>query len=67
MRNYLQKSIEKYPEVKFEFSNPINAARNVLNLKANKINLNLEIAEDTSDILKIKVNSNNNNLGLSHI
>ena len=63
MRNYLQKSIKKYPEVKFEFSNPINAARNVLNLKANKINLNLEIAEDTSDILKIKVNSNNNIFG----
>ena len=34
---FLMISINKYPDVKFEFSNPINAAREVLKLKPKKL------------------------------
>ena len=63
MRNFLIISTNKYPDVKFEFSNPINAAREVLKLKPKKINLDLEIIEEKDNFLKIKVVSNKNLFG----
>lgn len=63
IRNYISISMKKFSDVKIHFSNPINAARKVLNLKQNLINLSLEILDNKKDLFKIKVTSNNNIFG----
>ena len=55
--------MSRFPNVRIHFTNPINAARKVLNLKAKKINLKLEITDNKKDFLRIKVTSNNNIFG----
>ena len=63
MRGFLKKSMKKYPNVEIEFSNALNAARKVLNLKPQKIDLDLQIIEEKSESMKIKVTSKSNIFG----
>ena len=63
IRNYIKIAHDKFPDVKINFSNALDAAREVLHLKPNLIDLNLEIIDNKTDLLRIKVTSNSNIFG----
>ena len=61
---YIKRSMEIYPDVKIHHSNPINAARKVLNLNKNLPDLNLEIIKNEENTLQIRVTSNEHIFGV---
>ena len=63
IRSYIKRSQVKFPDVQIIFSSAINAAREVLNLRPNRVDLNLELIENKEDLIKIKVTTNSNIFG----
>jgi len=54
----INKVRKEYPEVEIINSNPVVAARESLGLKSGSPNLKLDILDNSSEVLKIKVTSN---------